>query len=219
VPSFIKYIGKRFPNSNSKVKSHFGLFKCECGVEFETYIKISSNTPISAKSCGCLQIKQVSSLNRKHSESRSKLYARRNSMIQRCTNPNSKSYKDYGGRGIDVCKEWLESYESYRNFILSIGYKENLEIDRIDNNKGYFPDNVRIVGRSEQCQNTRIHKTNSSGYRGVRRSSKNRWRASIYVNNKEIPLGYFNSSEDGAIAYNAYVVANNTKHPLNIIKD
>ena len=70
------------------------------------------------------------------------------SMLSRCNNTNNKDYKNYGGKGIKVCNEWLD-YENFRVWSLSNGYKEGLSIDRIDNTKGYNPDNCEWVTVSE----------------------------------------------------------------------
>jgi len=81
-------------------------------------------------------------------------------MKERCNNPNSVSYKNYGGRGIKVCKEWSEDYESFRDWALKNGYdnsksRKEQNLDRIDNNKGYSPDNCRWVTQSENMRNKR----------------------------------------------------------------
>lgn len=215
--TLIKELSPRFPTPTSKNKSNFALFKCFCGKEFESYLNKTKMLPISATSCGCKKQNQIKNLNRKHGESRSKLYIRRVGMISRCYNKNNKKYQDYGGRGITVCKEWLDSYEAYRDYMLSIGWTDDVEIDRAHNDGNYEPSNIRLATRSEQCQNTRVHKTNTSGYRGVRRSSKNRWRSSIWVNNKEVNLGTYDSAIEGAVAYNNYVDEHKTSHNKNVI--
>ena len=85
---------------------------------------------------------------------------------QRCCNPNNRAYAYYGGRGITVCSEWLNTeksgvknyskgFISFRDWALSNGYKEGLTIDRIDNNKGYSPDNCQWVSMKTQCNNKR----------------------------------------------------------------
>lgn len=83
-----------------------------------------------------------------------KLYAVWSAMKQRCTNPNNKKWERYGGRGISVCAEWKDSYDNFKVWALSNGYREGLTLDRIDNNKGYEPSNCRWTTYHEQNLNT-----------------------------------------------------------------
>jgi hypothetical protein len=69
-------------------------------------------------------------------------------MLARCRNPNTKAFKNYGGRGIKVCKAW-HKYEAFRDWALASGYQDNLTIDRIDNDKGYTPSNCQWITKSE----------------------------------------------------------------------
>lgn len=75
-------------------------------------------------------------------------------ILDRCNNPNSKAYKNYGGRGISVCKSWSESFES---FIRDVGYPpgKGYSLDRINNDGDYSPGNVRWATQLEQSRNTR----------------------------------------------------------------
>ena len=88
---------------------------------------------------------------------KSKLYIIWIGMKQRCNNPNNTNYKNYGAKGIRVCKEWDKSFDNFYNWALSIKYKENknikLTIDRIDNTKGYYPSNCRFLTLKEQQNN------------------------------------------------------------------
>jgi len=127
---------------------------------------------------------------------KSKSYQTWASMKQRCNNPNNKHYKDYGGRGIGICKEWVQ----FINFYKDMGEPlDSMSLDRIDNNKGYFKDNCRWATNIIQGRNQRTRKDNTTGVRGVyfrNDTKKNKWRVKITVNGKEISLGSYKTLEE-----------------------
>jgi len=85
-------------------------------------------------------------------ESRTRLHRIWAHMKSRCNNPKSHAYHHYGGRGIRVCKEWLEFFIIFRTWALANGYNNNLTIDRVDSNKGYNPNNCQWLTRAENCR-------------------------------------------------------------------
>ena len=87
-----------------------------------------------------------------------KIYKVWSGIKQRCFNPNSNRYKNYGGRGISICDEWKNSFETFCKWALENGYKEGLSIDRIDHEKDYDPSNCRWTDEITQ-QNNRTNNT------------------------------------------------------------
>ena len=73
-------------------------------------------------------------------------------MIQRCYNPNNKNFKDYGGKGIGICEDWLNNPKSFEDWAISHGYENDLTIDRIDSNKNYCPDNCQWITLEENSR-------------------------------------------------------------------
>lgn len=127
--------------------------KCDCGNE-----KIVLGNSLSrgvTRSCGCLHKEGTHFTHRK---SHHRIYRIYNAMKNRCYNPNTPRYSDYGGRSITICDEWLDSFMSFYNWAINNGYDEKLSIDRINNNEGYSPSNCKWATAKEQNNNQRIRK-------------------------------------------------------------
>lgn len=135
----------------------YWLCKCDCGNIVE--VKGVSLRSGLTKSCGCL-FGDIMAKRTTHGDIHSRLYNVWACMKQRCYNPNHTAYNRYGGRGITVCDEWLE-YVNFKKWAISKGYDEtakrgNCTLDRIDNDKGYSPNNCRWVDMKSQSSNRHI---------------------------------------------------------------
>ena len=130
------------------------LCKCICGNQTVATGKGLRNG--CTKSCGCL-IKDVNLSRATHGDSKrqkmKRLYRIWCAVKSRVSNKNQPQYKDYGGRGITICEDWASDYITFRDWSLKNGYNDTLTIDRIDNEKGYYPDNCRWVSMRTQQRN------------------------------------------------------------------
>lgn len=126
---------------------------CDCGCEVTV---VQDNlTSGRTRSCGCLAKELLSHRQKTHGESESRLYGIWLAMRRRCNLPTSTAYMDYGGRGINVCDAWNDSFEAFRDWANSSGYASDLTIDRVDVNGDYDPSNCRWVDVKTQSNNRR----------------------------------------------------------------
>ena len=138
---------ERAQNRNGAV-----YWKCQCDCGTIKEIRGCHLRSGGTKSCGCLSKELASKRMIAHGERKTRLYEIWYNMRQRCTNPNLKCYKNYGGRGITLCEEWKD-YQNFSNWAKSNGYTEELTLDRIDSNKNYCPENCRWVSQLIQQNN------------------------------------------------------------------
>lgn len=129
------------------------LCRCDCGNE----VKVSTSSLIKnkTKSCGCFNRENIIKRNLKHNLSKTRLYKIWQGMKKRCYNVNSKTYKNYGGRGIIICQDWLNDFANFYDWAVNNGYTNNLSIDRINVNGNYEPSNCRWITNKEQSNNKR----------------------------------------------------------------
>lgn len=123
---------------------------CDCGINL--IIRKGNLLSGTSKSCGCLAIEKAKS-KKTHGMSGTRMYYVWQNILQRCTLPTYKNYANYGGRGVTVCDRW----NTFENFYADVGEPpfEGATLDRIDNDKGYCPENIRWATRIEQSANTR----------------------------------------------------------------
>lgn len=122
--------------------------KCDCGNTRETTTGRLNEKRIT--SCGCNDLIPFAT----HQMTSTRMYRIWCAMKSRCLNPNYHQYKDYGGRGITICGRWLNNFLDFYNDMID-GYADNLQLDRDDNEKGYYKENCKWSTRPEQARNKR----------------------------------------------------------------
>lgn len=197
----VKGLAQQHPfNTNEKV------WECVCDCGKTTLVRGYSLRSGKTKSCGCLSVKTLAErsvdndYSKKHGLSSSRIYKNYYAMRARCYNPQNDNYSRYGGQGIRVCDEWLNSFEAFYEWAMANGYDDSKTIDRIDPNGNYTPENCRFADASLQGFNRNKQSNNKTGHKGVCKAPNGRYRAYIKKNNKQIALGYYDTLDQAVAA-------------------
>lgn len=158
----IPMIGRRFGRLTvttecGRSKTGLVMWECKCDCGNIAIVRGTHLREGSIRSCGCIRREDASTRFSEHRKTNTRVYRIWRNMKTRCNNPKHKHFHHYGGRGITICEEWLNSFEAFFDYVSNLPYFEEAgrSIDRIDNDGNYEPGNVRWATAKEQRANQR----------------------------------------------------------------
>lgn len=206
----IKDLGMK-PNKNGN-RYRMGIYECPsckkvqelCTHNVKRQIKTAEKKQLPAECLNCSLVRR----NTKHNKSKTVAYQKYQAMKSRCYNQNFPNFKRWGGRGITVCEEWLNSFENFEKWFNAQNYYDGDELDRIDNNGNYCPENCRLVPKYQNARNRETPASKHSKYRYVVwNKTNNNWVANVPMPNikgKRKYLGSFKCEEKAQKAIQKY---------------
>ena len=139
---------------SSGVKKAQWLCQCDCGKQKSIIGESIRNG--TTKSCGCHRGDSLVLYSTKHGKRYERIYDIFCGIKKRCYNENCINFKNYGGRGIEICDEWLNDFQRFYDWSIEHGYNDTLTIDRIDNDGNYEPSNCQWITKSENTRKRNI---------------------------------------------------------------
>ena len=191
--TIIKEVDKHvYPSGETRRKF---LAQCSCGSEPKAYL-FNQLTSGKTKSCGCLNTENIT----KHGMHKSRVYQCWADMKDRCDNPNNKYFHHYGGRGITYCEEWKDFINFWND--MKNTYSDDLTINRIDNDKGYFKENCEWTTKNVQGHSKRKLEGTILKSIGVFIDKKTFvYSVRMKINKNAVTFGTYKTEEEAAKAY------------------
>lgn len=211
----VTYGNLKIIGESGKDKHGRKMFSCECLLCGN--VKMIKGTYINtgkATSCGCDKNKKISQSKTKHTgKEHPKEYRAWKSMRNRCNNKNYHAYHRYGGRGIKVCGEWSD----FDTFLSDMGLSpnKNSQLDRINNDGNYEPENCRWVSPKENSNNREKQK-NNTGYTGVYLNKSKTYSVNFYVDRKSKYVGSYPTLQEAVNKRAEAIIKYNKEHNTNL---